>query len=175
MSTVCKLLFKRKVFHWFRLHSVIWLWWYVQGSTVMFPCHWSPTAMSRCNFTESANMKNMDLAQCEPSHVLVPHEQIPCFDRFFCCWFSQVIVSTPRAADRSLIDRRCRRARHRWQPKARSLWKSAKRKKMSIGMETQVYFICLPKCKGESAWETHMRERDGERQSQRGQAPSKSL
>lgn len=91
------------------------------------------------------------------------------FDRFFCCWFSQVIVSTPQAADRSLTDRLCRHACHCWQPKARSLRK-AHGERVSIGMEMQVYFISLPKCKGESAWETR-RKRDRER----GQATSKPL
>lgn len=118
--------------------------------------------MARCNFTESDNMKNMDWVQREPSHVLDRHEQILWF---FCCWFSQVIVSTPQAVDRGLTDRRRRRACHCWQPKARSLWE-AHGEWVSIGMETQVYFISLPKCKGESAWEPQ-RKRDRERRRER--------
>jgi len=65
----------------------------------------------------------------------------------------QVIVSVPGAADTNLTDVLFKTACHCCQPRARSLWK-AHRGRVSIGMETQVYFISLPKCKGESAQET---------------------
>lgn len=71
-------------------------------------------------------------------------------------------MSAPRAADGGLIDRQRRHACRCWQPKARSLCR-AHGEWVSIGMETQVYFISLPRCKGESAWETQ-REREMERE-----------
>lgn len=102
--------------------------------------------------------------------VWIDMDKSPVFDRLFCCWFSQVIVSTPRglteawqtdgAGMRAIVDSQ----------KAPSLWK-ARREQASAGMGTHVYFISLPKCRrGE-----HMRETETEREGDRGQATSKLL
>lgn len=52
--------------------------------------------MSCCNFTESDNMKNMEQAQCEPSHVLDRHEQIPCF-----WWIFLLLILSGNSVDAS--------------------------------------------------------------------------
>lgn len=96
------------------------------------------------------------------------------FDWFFCCWFSQVIVSVPGAADRSLTDMRCRHARHCWQSKARSLWK-AHGERVSVGMETQGYFIRCQNAKGRTHERHRGRELEKDRERERGQSPSKPL
>ena len=148
------------------------LWWCVRqwwkGSKGIFPCHWSLTDAALRVSCHGATLQNLIIwkiwtgRSVSQAMFWIDVNKSCVFDRFHCCWFSQVIVSTPRAADRGLTDRRHRHACHCWQPNARSLWE-AHGERVSIGMETQVYFISLPKCKGESAWETQ-RKRDRERQ-----------
>lgn len=115
----------------------------VKSSTEMFPCHWPLTDVALSVFCHAATLQHLIIwkiwagRSVSQAMFWIGMNKSHVFDRFFCCWFTQVVVSTPRAADRSLTDRQCRRACHCWQPKARSLWK-AQRERVSIGMETQV-------------------------------------
>ncbi len=82
------------------------------------------------------------------------------FDGFFCCWFSQVIVSAPEAADRRLTDRQCRHACHCWQPKVRSLWKARRENEWALEWKPKSMLSACQNAKGRM----HERKRDTERE-----------
>lgn len=136
--------------------------------------------MSRCNFIESDNMKNMDGAQCEPNHAPDRHEQILCF-----WWIFLLLTLSGNSVNAS------RQPTEAWQTDGAGVRAIVDSQKLDLCEKlTESEWVLewkhksiLSACqnaKGESAWETQRtrdRERRGrrERESERGQAPSKPL
>lgn len=122
----------------------------------MFLCYWSwmDVALSVL-FTESDSMKKNG----QGAVFWINMNTSNVFDRFVCCWLSQVIVSMPLGGWQRPDRQTVQACMPLLTPKARSLWK-AHRERVSIGIETQVYFFSA--CQNAKGRE-HERHRDRER------------
>lgn len=122
----------------------------------MFPCYWTWIAMALNIFFYTATLQNLIVWNDGQGAVWAK----PCSGStwtFYMCLINFCADhNSVSASGWGPTDRRCSHMRRCWHPKVRCLWE-APREQMSIGMETQVYFFDLPKCRGESAWETERR------------------